>query len=84
MAIIPRFSILFASRTRCNFIFITIIATSGLKQAVRNGGNMTYADRLSTVLVGTLKGGVFLGVDASSSEGDNRGRLKRLSVNDYT
>lgn len=45
---------------------------------------MTYADRLSTVLVGTLKGGVFLGVDASSSEGDNRGRLKRLSVNDYT
>ena len=47
------------------------ITTSGLKQAVRNGGNMTYADRL----VGTLNGGVPLGVDASSSEGDNRGRL---------
>lgn len=43
---------------------------------------MTHADRLSEVLVGTLNGGVFLGVDASSSssEGDNRGRLKRLSA----
>ena len=39
---------------------------------------MTYADRLGKVLIGTLNGGVPLGVGASSS-GDNRGRLKRLS-----
>jgi hypothetical protein len=75
VTIIPRFCILFTSRTRGNFIFITIIATSGLKQAVINGGNMTYADCLSKVLVGTSSGGVPLGVDASSSESDNRGRL---------
>ena len=84
MAIIPRFCILFASRTRRNFIFITI-ATSGLKQAVGNGENRTYADRLSKVLVGTLNGGESLGVDASLSEGDNRGRLRKIiTMNVYT
>ena len=36
---------------------------------------MTYTDRLSKVL-----GGVSLGVDASSSESDNRGRLKKSSA----
>ena len=36
---------------------------------------MTYTGRLSNVLAGTLNGGVPLGVDASSSEVDNRGRL---------
>ena len=41
---------------------------------------MTYADRLGKVLVVTLNGDVLLGVDASSSEGDNRGRLKGLSA----
>jgi hypothetical protein len=41
---------------------------------------MTYAERLSKVPDGTLNGGVSLGVDASSSVGDNRGRLKRLSA----
>jgi hypothetical protein len=36
---------------------------------------MTYADRLSKVRVGTSNGGVSLGGDALSSEGDNRNRL---------
>ena len=40
---------------------------------------MTYPDRLGKVLAGTF-GGVALDVDASSSESDNRGRLKRLSA----
>ena len=40
---------------------------------------MTYADRVGKVLVGTLNGGVPLGVDASS-EVDNRRRLVRLST----
>ena len=76
MAIIPRFCILFASKTRRIFISITIIATSDLKRAERNGENMTYAEHLSKFLDGTLNGGVSLGVNSSSS-GDNRGRLKR-------
>jgi hypothetical protein len=39
---------------------------------------VTYADRLGKVLIGTLDGGVPLGVDTSSSEVENRGRLVRL------
>lgn len=39
---------------------------------------MTYAEHLGKFLDGTLNGGVSLSVDAWPSEGDNRGRLKRL------
>lgn len=45
---------------------------------MKDGENITYADRLGKVLVGTLGGGVPLGVDASSSDIENRGRLARL------
>ena len=56
-----------------------------LFKVVRKGRKMTYTDRLGKILVGTLDGGVPLGVDVegSSSVVDNRGRLIGSSAQMY-